>query len=48
MIIAEVIMGIAANLPEINENFVVRGFINTVWEFFLPGRNYEAFLVTKK
>lgn len=41
-------MGIGDNLMEINEKFEIRGFINDQWEIFLTGRNYEAFLITRK
>ena len=41
-------MGIAANLPEIAQNFVIKGFINKDWELFSPARKYEAFLVSRK
>lgn len=41
-------MGIAANLMEINESFVIQGFADHLWEVFEPGRNYEAFLVSRK
>lgn len=41
-------MGIAANLVEINDNFVIQGFADDLWEVFQAGRNYEAFLVSRK
>ena len=41
-------MGIAANLVEINDNFIIRGFVDDLWEVFQVGRNYEAFLVSRK
>jgi hypothetical protein len=41
-------MGIADNLLEINEKFEINGFINEQWEIFQIGRNYEAFLITRK
>jgi hypothetical protein len=37
--------GIANNLLEINRYFKIEGFVNGEWEFFLRGRNYEAFLI---
>ena len=41
-------MGIAANLVEVNEHFIIRGFADQLWEVFQVGRNYEAFLVSRK
>jgi hypothetical protein len=41
-------MGITANLQEILQNFEIQGFAIGVWEPFLAGRNYEAFLFTRK
>jgi hypothetical protein len=41
-------MGIGDNLMEINEEFWVKGFNGEKWELFERGRNYEAFLITKK
>jgi hypothetical protein len=41
-------MGIAHNLLEINEKFEIKGFINDQWEAFQHGRNYKAFLITRK
>ena len=41
-------MGIAANLLEVSQNFEVQGFVNGEWELFRPGRNYEAFLISRK
>ena len=41
-------MGILANLLEINQNFIIRGFADQIWEVFQAGRNYDAFLVSRK
>ena len=43
-------MGITTNLAEINEDFKVYGLtINeNIWEEFVIGEDYEAFLITKK
>ena len=42
-------MGIANNLTEITEDFVVYGFTDKGnWEEFEIGEDYEAFLITKK
>ncbi len=41
-------MGIADNLEEISENFVIQGYREQQWEPFSRGRNYEAFLIKRK
>ncbi len=42
-------MGITNNLAEITEDFAVYGFTEIgVWEEFIDGEDYEAFLLTKK
>ena len=41
-------MGISYNYLEISRDFEVKGFISERWELFRPGRNYEAFLITRK
>lgn len=42
-------MGISNNLQEIQINFSVYGFTEQgEWEKFVVGKNYEAFLITKK
>jgi uncharacterized protein DUF6934 len=41
-------MGIANNLLEINNKFEVEGFLDDHWKPFQRGRNYEAFLITRK
>jgi len=41
-------MGITYNLLEINGKFEVMGLIGEAWETFLPGKNYQAFLITRK
>lgn len=41
-------MGIADNLVEINEYFEVQGFLEGLLEPFQRGRNYTAFLITRK
>jgi hypothetical protein len=41
-------MGISHNLLEINKKFEVKGFIGEQWEIFQHGRNYAAFLITRK
>jgi hypothetical protein len=42
-------MGITNNLAEIREDFIVLGYTkDEVWEEFIIGEDYEAFLLTKK
>jgi hypothetical protein len=41
-------MGIGDNLLEINVTFEIKGFIGDQWEGFQRGRNYAAFLITRK
>ncbi len=41
-------MGIANNLNEISETFVVFGFLSNQWENFKIGRDYEEFLIKLK
>jgi hypothetical protein len=42
-------MGITNNLAEIKTDFIVLGYSkNEEWEEFIPGEDYEAFLLTKK
>jgi hypothetical protein len=41
-------IGISNNLEEIEEDFVVRGYINNRWELFRKNRNYSAFLINRK
>jgi hypothetical protein len=42
-------MGITNNLAEISEDFVVLGYTTKgIWEKFIIGEDYEAFLLTKK
>jgi hypothetical protein len=41
-------MEIGNNLMEINRYFKIEGFVNGEWEFFLRGKNYEAFLIYRK
>jgi hypothetical protein len=41
-------MGIAYNFMEVNKFFEIEGFANGQWEYFLRGRNYEAFLIQRK
>lgn len=41
-------MGIGDNLLEINEKLEIKGFIDDQWEVFQRGRNYAAFLLTRK
>lgn len=41
-------MGIAYNLPEVNKTFEILGLINDGWSNFETGRNYQAFLITRK
>lgn len=42
-------MGITNNLVEIMEDFLVYGFTEKgIWEEFIIGEDYEAFLLTKK
>lgn len=41
-------MGIVANWQEINQRFVIEGFINGVWEPFEKNKNYKAFMCRAK
>ena len=42
-------MGITNNLAEINEDFIVYGLTDKgIWDDFVVGEDYEAFLITKK
>ncbi len=41
-------IGIAAFLNEIEELFIIEGLIERKWEFFVKGRPYEAFLLSRK
>jgi len=42
-------MGITNNLAEINEDFVIYGLTDKgIWDDFVVGEDYEAFLITKK
>ncbi|MDQ2721228.1 MAG: hypothetical protein M3Z26_15885 [Bacteroidota bacterium] len=42
-------MGITNNLIEISEDFIVFGYNSEqVWEEFIAGEDYEAFLLTRK
>lgn len=42
-------MGITNNLAEISEDFKIYGYSNKgIWEEFIVGEDYEAFLLTKK
>lgn len=42
-------MGITNNLAEISEDFIVFGYNSEgIWEEFIVGEDYEAFLLTKK
>ena len=41
-------MGIAYNLLEITDKFDIQGFRGEQWEPFQRGRNYNAFLITRK
>jgi len=41
-------MGIANNLDELSENFIVFGLFNNKWEVFEKEKNYEEFLVKWK
>lgn len=41
-------MGISAFWNEINNLFVVIGFVNDEWQPFVKGINYEAFLIKRK
>lgn len=42
-------MGITNNLAEISEDFKVFGYTSRgIWEEFVVGEDYEAFLLTKK
>ena len=42
-------MGLTNNLVEISEDFIIYGYNrNELWEKFVVGENYEAFLLTKK
>lgn len=41
-------MGIFANWNEINQRFVIEGFINNEWHPFEFNKNYQAFMARKK
>jgi hypothetical protein len=41
-------IGISNNLEEIEQNFIVQGYIDNKWELFRKNRNYSAFLINKK
>ena len=41
-------MGLAHSFLEINDIFEIKGFCNEEWENFRSGRNYDAFLITRK
>ena len=43
-------MGITNNLVEIQNDFIVFGLTvnDNIWEDFIAGEDYEAFLITKK
>ncbi len=41
-------IGIGHNLEEISEDFDVQGFTGKEWEEFQRGRNYMAFLISRK
>lgn len=41
-------MGINANLPEIERQFFVLGLTKEKWQKFVPGINFDAFLVVRK
>jgi hypothetical protein len=41
-------MVISKNVKEINRLFDIQGFRNGFWENFMPGRNFEAFLIMSK
>jgi len=41
-------MGIGFNLQEISEDFEVQGFTGEEWGTFRRGRNYSAFLISRK
>jgi hypothetical protein len=41
-------MGISDNLLEISGYFEIMGLLEDVWEPFQRGRNYTAFLITRK
>jgi hypothetical protein len=41
-------MGIHANWQEINQTFVIEGFINSEWQPFEFNKNYQAFMCRAK
>lgn len=41
-------IGISNHLEEIEQDFVVLGYINNVWERFVKDQNYSAFLIKRK
>ena len=41
-------MGITNNLTDIAEDFYIFGLRDDVWEKFIVGEDYEAFMVTRK
>jgi hypothetical protein len=38
-------MGISNNLTEIGKDFEIYGLIGEDWEYFIPGREYEGFMI---
>lgn len=41
-------MNISAFFEEIDEHFDIRGYVDGVWEHFMKGVKYEAFLLTNR
>jgi hypothetical protein len=41
-------MGLTNNLAEISVDFDVYGLKNDIWEIFITGEDYEAFMVKRK
>lgn len=42
-------MGISSNFSEISEDFIIFGYSKKgYWDVFMLGKDYEAFLITKK
>ena len=41
-------ISIGFNLEEISEDFDIQGFTSEEWETFRRGRNYKAFLISRK
>jgi hypothetical protein len=41
-------IGVSNHLEEIEEDFIMWGYINEKWEIFNKNRDYSAFLIKRK